>query len=628
MTLHDYWRILRRQKWAFLACFMGCVVGTGVFTYRLPSIYRTEAEVIIRGGNVAGPSLPSGMSDLLGMRSSSGSDPVEDAVNIMKGPIIMNLVIKRLGLLAEQATLDQLKGKVAIQRKTEYGNVVKVIVESVDLLEVAQIANAMAEEYLEWASVHASQNQLNIAKALREKFVETDAKLVQAEKQLREFQEAGYTAGLAAVLTSQKYSLETELEQLLGRYTSQHQRVQEANKRLKVIEERLTQASQQEIRWNRMQRELAMTSESWKSLKIETERSEAMATQKVVIGEVINPAVKPLSPYKPNKRLNMTVAVILGLLMGVVVSFVLENLDRSLGSVEEVEASIELPVLGVIPYTLVESKRFIGVELKNLFRRSPEPSARVLAEKLILNQGPRSRVAESFRALRANLSLLLNRDDRKVIVFTSSGPREGKTLTVANYALAASESGLKTLLIDADLRRPTLFQLFGLSRQPGLVEVARSHLPWQSVLRGTTDFLLTHTGVERVLEMPGIENLRILTSGGYIQNPLEIIGSPLIQQIFEEARQEFDLILVDCPPLLMFADPLIVSQKADGSIIVYEMGRTDRDALHRVKNQFQAANIPLLGVIINGMRGGEEYYYRTSAHYKYYGEEEKKLKRS
>ncbi len=628
LTLHDYWRILRRHKWAFSFCVVGCLGGTAAFTYRQAPMYRGTAEIMIKVSGGGMPSMPSGIADLLGSRSTGGEDPVEDALNIMRGPIIMDRVVKRLNLSSRPKALEELNSKIKIGRKVEYGNIIRVTVESPKAGEIAEIANVVSEEYLSWATDQASRNQISIAESLKQKFSEAESKLMNSENKIKEFQESGYTPGMAAALTSQKYQLENELEMLQRRYTAQHQRVVDNKRQLHVLEERLQTASQQEVKWNRMQREMVMIAESWRTLKIESERADAMSTQRVIPGTLINPAVTPVVPFKPNRRLNMSVGGILGLLLGIVATFLMENLDTSLGSVEEVEASIQLPVLGVIPYALSAGTGSPGRRLLHFFRPPKNPSSRILAEKLILNQGPRSRTAEAFRSLRANLSLILGKENKKLIVFTSSGPREGKTLTVCNYALAAAESGLRTLLVDADLRRPSLYKLFGLPRQPGLVELTRNQLPWRSVLRGTTDFLLAHTGVEKVLGMPGIENLRIITSGGFIENPLEIVGGPLIREIFEEARGEYDLILVDCPPLLMFADPLILAQHSDGVIIVYEMGRTARDALSRVKIQLQNAQTPVLGVVINGMRLGEEYYYsRSSAYNYYYAEEGKRSKK-
>ncbi|MHB9156103.1 MAG: CpsD/CapB family tyrosine-protein kinase, partial [Endomicrobiales bacterium] len=207
----------------------------------------------------------------------------------------------------------------------------------------------------------------------------------------------------------------------------------------------------------------------------------------------------------------------------------------------------------------------------------------------------------------------------KIIAFTSAGIGEGKTITASNFALASAQSGIKTLLVEVDLRRPNIHRVFGLPRDPGITGCLMGIKKWQEVARGTTDFVMSELAMDKILHSPGIENLKIITSGPVPPNPVDLFNSPGTAKMLAEMAQQFELVILDCPPVLLFADTLIVGMHTTGVIIVYQVGKMARGALKRAKNQLMNVKAPVLGVVLNDLTASEMepsygYYYS----YKYY----------
>jgi capsular exopolysaccharide synthesis family protein len=175
--------------------------------------------------------------------------------------------------------------------------------------------------------------------------------------------------------------------------------------------------------------------------------------------------------------------------------------------------------------------------------------------------------------------------------------------------------------METDLRRPSVHWVFGLSRGPGFSDCIIGNKSWPEVVKTTTDFLLGDIGMEKILKIPGIENLSLITSGPIVPNPIDLLNSPKTVQILKELSQNYELVILDCPPVLLFADALIIGTHTDGNIIVYQVGRMARRALKRAKDQLANVKAPILGVVLNNVKTSEmgAYYgYGYYYSYKYY----------
>jgi polysaccharide biosynthesis transport protein len=212
----------------------------------------------------------------------------------------------------------------------------------------------------------------------------------------------------------------------------------------------------------------------------------------------------------------------------------------------------------------------------------------------------------------------------KIILLTSAGIGEGKTITSSNFGLAAAQSGLKTIIVEADLRRPSLHWIFGLQRGPGFSDCIIGTRNWKDTVKGTTDFIMNDMGADKILHYPGIENLNLLTSGHIAPNPIDMLNSPDTPKILKEMADMYDLVILDCPPVLLFADALILGAHATGSLIVYQVGRMARRALKRAKDQMVNVKAQVLGVVLNNVKTteiGSYYGYGYYYSYKYYSKD-------
>jgi capsular exopolysaccharide synthesis family protein len=232
-----------------------------------------------------------------------------------------------------------------------------------------------------------------------------------------------------------------------------------------------------------------------------------------------------------------------------------------------------------------------------VFKRKKKVTTTDPSRKLIANLDPKSPISEQYRTIRTNVQYSSVDKELKTLMVTSSGPGEGKSTTVANLAVVFAQLGKKVLLVDADLRKPTVHRSFGVNNLFGFTTV----LTKQATLANS------------VLETEE-KDLYILTSGPIPPNPAELLSSKSMEQFMEEAKEQFDYVLFDTPPLLAVADPQILANKVDGSIFVVYSGRTQIDQAKKAKELLENAQSKLIGVVLNHkeMKNNEYYYYYGS----------------
>jgi protein-tyrosine kinase len=211
---------------------------------------------------------------------------------------------------------------------------------------------------------------------------------------------------------------------------------------------------------------------------------------------------------------------------------------------------------------------------------------------LVAELNSKSPVFESYRTLRTNIQFASVDQEIKKIVITSPKPGEGKSTTVANLAIAFAQQGKKVLLIDADLRKPTVANTFSLPNTSGL-----------------TNVLSRQSNIEQVVQQSAVENLYILTSGPLPPNPSELLGSNSMKELVSKAENEFDIILFDSPPVLAVTDAQVLTNLTDGTILVVRSGSTDQDAARKAKDLLQVGKSRLLGVVLNSKKQKQDQYY-------------------
>lgn len=309
---------------------------------------------------------------------------------------------------------------------------------------------------------------------------------------------------------------------------------------------------------------------------------------------VIDEAIEPIFPTKPKKSLNLALGLILGMGLGVGLTFLREYFDNSVKSQEDLE-QLGFNVLANIP-KIEMSKVEEKLEAK-LAKMGPIEGKRIEA-RLITHLDPKSPVSEAYRTLRTNLQF--SRVDQKIdtMLITSSGPKEGKSTTSANIAIAMAQSGKKVVLIDADLRRPVVHSIFGLEKDYGI-----------------TNYLMNDCTYEQMIQKSIMENLYIIPSGVLPPNPSELLSSQRMVETIDKLKADFDMVVFDTPPIIAVTDAAVLSTKVDGALLVVSAGNTNTDAVVRAKSLLDNVDAPLLGALLNGVEVGG--MYGTYYHYYY-----------
>ncbi len=368
-----------------------------------------------------------------------------------------------------------------------------------------------------------------------------------------------------------------------------------------------------------LQREVALNETLQSTLRSKLQEVQIKEREQVDEVSLVRPATAPGAPTNSPQTAGKAIAgLLIGLTVGLVLAFVVESLDTSIGTIQDVESYLEVPVLGLIP--LIDP-------VKDPLLAPPEdeddtgPLAR-MRPFLISLLSPRSTVAEAYRSLRTNVEFLSLEKSAKAICMTSASLMEGKTTTAINLAISIAQMGKKTLLVEADLRKPFLHHAFGLPRDPGLTEVIVGNKDWRECLRTTTDLMLGPLGVDTLMSTPNIDKLYVLTSGTPPPNPAEFLNSQRMTDLIAGFREEFDVVVFDCPPILPVTDAAILASKTDGTLIVYRVGKIARSALKRAKTLLENVRGRVLGVVLTGLKAETSPDYEELQYYRYiYGQE-------
>ena len=294
--------------------------------------------------------------------------------------------------------------------------------------------------------------------------------------------------------------------------------------------------------------------------------------------KIVELATLSVKPARPNKTLALASSILAGLVLALVGAFFISYLDDSIKSQEDVENILHVPFLGYIP------------NIK---------STSVVERDLQAHLHPTSSSAEGFRTLRAAISLIRNSERMKVIAVTSTIPSEGKSLVASNLAIVTAQTGLRTVLVDSDLRRPSVHKAFQLQSLTGLTSYLTE--------RVSSIADITHSSV--------VANLDIICCGSNPSNPSELISSRRMVQFLEELSKRYDRIILDCPPVSAVADPLVVGAMADGIVFVTKFNKIRKGHAVRSIQRIQDSGINIIGLVLNDIdfEGKDSYYY--SYHY-------------
>ncbi len=316
---------------------------------------------------------------------------------------------------------------------------------------------------------------------------------------------------------------------------------------------------------------------------------------------IVDRALQPGSPYEPSLKKNLLIAVFLGGGLGVGLAFFLSYLDRTLRTPEQVERLVQLPPLGVIP--ALPDGATPGIARARLFR-----GTRSAAEKdgskpdgieLAPHNEPRSPIAEAYRAFRTSL-MLSRAGGVKSVVMTSAFPHEGKTTTAVNLAVVLGQLGRRVLLVDADLHKSRLHEIFHVPNRVGLVSVLAE-------------------GIEpsRAIVKTSVPGVFVVPSGPEAPNPSGLLASEAMRKFLELAAVNFDHVIVDSPPVLPVSDTLVFALQTDGVVLCVRGGATSREHVIRARDRLRRSGVPIVGVLINALEPERAAYDRYEYAYGY-----------
>ena len=308
--------------------------------------------------------------------------------------------------------------------------------------------------------------------------------------------------------------------------------------------------------------------------KIESEKLEN-ASPKTTMVQVMDRAEPGKDPVKPNKTVNIVLGLIFGLVMGIGLAFFIEYLDTSVKTIDDVERTLQAPVLGVIPQN-------IGY---------------------LVDEGSESKHAEAYRVLRTNLLFSRKEENLNTIVVVSAGAGEGKSTTTINLATVFAQAGNRVLIVDSDLRRPTLHKLFKVANTLGL-----------------TNYLLKQNTIAEIVQTTQVPNLDFMASGKLPNSSMGILGSVQMKQLITELKQRYDFIFFDSPPILGVSDASILASEVDLVMQVIQYRRYPQPMTIRAKQMIEKVGGNFVGIVLNNinMSQDEGYYYYSGYYHDYY----------
>ncbi|NQU73891.1 MAG: polysaccharide biosynthesis tyrosine autokinase [Candidatus Omnitrophica bacterium] len=565
-TLTDYINIFLKRKEIIMTFFIISVVLSAVYYYKLPNIYKATCQILIaeEEGLLTSP-------EVTAARGTVGrySDYLETQMFILHSRPLVQALVKQLELVKKYDYFATGDGSAKIQsmleiEQIENTQIVNVSIKFTDPKLCTQIANSLTDLYVKQNVATKLYFSDEILKWFPEESEKVKMQTVYG--QLQELSKEDVIESLPSVandpvirqLKSRKASLETELKSLATRYKVRHPVMITLTEDLKYVDDRIEFEIKKVV--NNLRSELAG------KLQLSNIR-------------ILQYAEVPVNPVGPKRVRGILMAGILGLLMGFALVYLLDYLDNTIRSQEDIEKYINLPYLGHIP------------SVKS--RTHDEYSKRI-----IVQADPESSLAEALKNIRTGIVFSAPPERLRSILITSTIPSEGKTLVSVNLATTIALDGNKVLLVDSDMRRPTIHNTFKLDNATGL-----------------SNYLTGSVSVDLVISKTSVENLSFVSAGPTPPNPSGLLGSFKMEEFIKEARTRFDRVVIDGPPLIGVSDALILSKLVDGTLLVIRFGTASRDVIARAKQCLQEVGTNIIGVTLNDVDIEKEAYYSRYYHY-------------
>lgn len=436
----------------------------------------------------------------------------------------------------------------------------------------------------------------SVVTSLRDRILVLDQeRVVLAQRYLDKHPKLAEVDGKIAELRG---ALQKEIDKVVRIEEADYREVAETERQLQGLiagaKRESFELNRRQIDFNKLKREQDNNQRLYDLVLSRLKEAELLGHQATNNVSVLDRALVPSNPVKPNRKTVVIIAIFVGLLGGISLALFFEYLDNTVKTHDDIEKFLGVPFLGIVP-----SIREQGQE--NLTKAEAGRN-----RDLHSHRRPKSSVAECVRSVRTNLLFMTPDAQLKRLLVTSSGPQEGKTTVATNIAITMAQSGSRTLLIDTDMRRPRIHRAFGLPNDAGMSNLIMAQAKPEDVIRETI-----------------VPNLWVLPCGPVPPNPAELLHTQRFRQIAAELDGRFDRLIFDSPPVGAVADALILSGEVDGVVMVVKAGRTVREVALRTKQSLHDVNARIFGVVMNDVdleRRGYGYYYYYQRYGYYYGE--------
>jgi len=602
LSLNDYWQLFNKRKSIAILILFLVVSSTYFFTKYMTPLYRshTTVELIYETPHML--SLGSMMSSMYRLTNRD-----TEIRKVLSFPII-SAVAKKLGIINEESSeserdkaVGRLRGKISVSVVGDT-TLINIIAKDSNSDYTIKLANVVAETYVE----HTIEERNERASKTRQ-FIEDQLNLVgeqlkNTEDLVRKYKQTGKITERISDIGSTLSKLTLKRSNLQIKYGEKHPEIVSLDKQIMRLKSTMGNLTSEELDYLYLMREMTINEELYMIFNKRLKEALIAEADKVIPVGIVDPA-RTAALIKPNKRINMIMGIVAGILLALIGALIQESLDTSLRSARDVETYLKVPVLAEIPFVKKVEKKMQGYPL-------------------LFSQNKNSVYTESFNTLTASIMSYAHNRDIKTILFTSMMPKEGKSEAITNFGILESQRGKKTLLIDADFRQPTLHKLFKTVRKPGIIDIITDKIDWKKCVQPAL-FDPTVKAMAEKYDIQNLENLSILSTGHSPPNPMRFLSSKEFTDLINSAKEEYDIILLDSPPLYYFADPTVLSGIVDAMVLVHWPGSIDRNEILRAKGQLTAGDSKFIGIALNAVkkkRRGRYYYY-------YYSRDRRKSKR-
>ena len=737
INLRDYWRVLVKHRWIVITTLLVVVTTMAIYSLTMIPIYRATAQILIEKTN---PNILS-IQELVIM-DPSGTDFYQTQYKILESRSIAQEVIKRLDLaqhpefkprgkkqenfiseVIKLLNLDKLLGFKDPEKQQEKqqeneptsevssfpvatppddsaivnsflgklkiepihnSRLVNIHFESVDPNLAAQVANTLAQAYIDWNLGLRLKTQQNVSNILDEQVKEARGKLDASEQALQQYREKYGVAAISGkggegpegkqdiirpklmqvntqLVDAIKNRIEAEIQYKNARETlkvpgkaeslpevmsnpailalkdqevrllrdraeksekfgPKHPVMFSLNQEIENLKKKKLEEIRNIVNAMKTKYEVALNQElslqkalmqsqdeiikqdkiaiQYQVLQQETESNRALydmllkrlketnvsEENRTINIHVVDEAVVPKGPFKPRVMKNISLAVVVGLFLGIGLAFFIEFLDNTVKTPDDLKRYFNLSYLGAVPHFKIENPDLPKSDL------------------IVLND-PNSSASESYRGIRTGVLFSGSNGPPHSLLITSTDVKEGKTITCSNLAIAMAQAGQKILVLDCDMHRPRFHKLFNLGNQRGLSNILIGEIDWREVKIPTP-----------------IPNLEVIPSGPNPPNPADLIGSDRMRDLVKEATREYDRILFDSSPVGAVTDSVVLSRFVEGVVLVVKVRQTVRERVANSLRLFKDVQAHVLGAVLNDISMGKDGYYYYHYYHYYYGE--------